>query len=192
MRTACDALITALEQADLNIDPCERHSFRQEVSSLREAAEQDHFLLAMLDSIPQEAINSEHGIQSEAGLRQRFSKVKKICKQVALVPEAGGGLGTYALSYLNSFLAIDVWKRGSTVDHKDPVDMDTFELLQRADHLLQKGNMERAISFINYLQGEPKQVARDWLRDAQLHLETKLAIQLIQKYMAATSLSIIQ
>lgn len=193
LRTACDTLSGALEQADLNQDPDERYSFTREISSLREVAHGDHFILAVLDSIPQEAANSEPGIQSEAGLQQRFRKVKQICKHVALVPETGGGLGTYALSYLRSFLTFDMWKHSSAVDSQvDPMDMDTFELLQCAEILLHQGNMEGAIKFVNCLQGEPKRVAHDWLRDARLHLETKQGICLVQNYMAATSFSIIQ
>ena len=148
LRTACDTLTAALEQADLKIDPSERYSFSKEVSSLREAAHGDHFILSVLDSIPQEAVSSENGIQSEAGLQQRFRKVKKICKKVALVPEVGGGLGTYALSYLHSFLAINVWRYSSAVEYgRDPMDMDTFELLHYADNSLRHGNVEEAIKF---------------------------------------------
>lgn len=175
------------------MDPDERYSFKKEISSLREAASGDHFILAVLDSIPQEAISNEKGIQSESGLLRRFKKVKQICKRVALVPDVGGGLGTYALSYLHSLLVIDVWKhRGAAEVQEDPADMDTFDLLHHADSLLRGGDMEGAIRLVNCLRGEPKRVARDWLRDAQLHLETKQAIQLVQNYMASVSLSLIQ
>ena len=190
LRTALDTLSGALEQADLSTDPNEHYSFMKEVTSLQEAARGDHFILAILDSIPREAVDSECGIQSEAGLQQRFKNVKQICKQVALVPATGGGLGTYALSYMHSLLTFDLWKHADS--RKDPVDMDTSELLQVADVFLQQGNMEGAIRLLNRLQGEPKRVARDWLRDAQLHLETKQAVGLVQNYLASVSLSIIQ
>lgn len=160
----------------------------KEIVSLQEAAHGDYFILAVLDSIPQEAVNSKRGIQSEAGLQQRFKKVKRVCKQVALIPEMGGGLGTYALSYLHYMLTFDLWQHVDS--QKYPT--DTFELLQVADVLLEQGNMEGAIRLVNCLQGEPKRVAQDWLRDALLHLETKQAIYLIQNYMASISLSIIQ
>lgn len=193
LRTACDALSAMLEQADLKMDPNERYSFAKEISSLREAACGDCFILSVLDSIPLEAVNNEQGIQSEAGLLQRFERVKQICKRVALVPDVGGGLGTYTLSYLHSFLAIDVWKHRNAADlQKERPDLDTFDLVQQADNLLRKGDMEGAIRFVNCLRGEPRRVAQDWLRDAQLHLETKQAIQLVQNYMASISLSFIQ
>ncbi len=158
----------------------------KETVSLQEAAHDDSFILAALDSIPQEAVNNERGIQSEAGLQQRFKKVKRVCKQVALIPETGGGLGTYALSYLHYMLTFN-----HVDSEKYPVDMDTFELLQVADVLLEQGNIEGAIRLVNYLKGEPKRVAQDWLRDAQLYLETKQAVYIVQNYIASTSLSII-
>lgn len=181
-----------MEQVDIKVDPYERYSFTDEVASLRKAARGDAFIVAVLDCIPKEAI-TKSGIQSEAGLQQRFRRVKQICKRVALVPEVGGGLGSYALSYLHSILAIDVWKHNSTAMlQKDPVDMDTFELLQSADNLLQQGSFEGATQVLNCLQGEPKRVARDWLRDAQLHLETKQAISVVKNYLATISLSVVQ
>lgn len=190
LRTACDTLSAALEQADLTTDPNQRYSFMKEIVSLQKAAYGDHFILAVLDSIPREAVNSEYGIQSEAGLQQRFKKVKRVCKQIALVPETGGGLGTYVLSYLHYLVTFDLWKHVNSQNY--PGNMDTFELLQVADVLLEEGNIEGAIRLVNYLQGEPKWAAQDWLRDAQLHLETKQAISLVQNYIASISLSIIR
>ena len=187
--TVCDTLIGALEQADVITDPNGCYSFVKKIVSLREVAHGDYFILAVLGSIPQEAVDNKYGIHSEAGLRQRFKKVKQVCKQVALIPETGGGLGTYALSYLHSMFTFDLWHHVNS--KKNPVDMDTFELIQTADALLKQGNMEGAVRLINYLQGEPRRVAQDWLRDAQLYLETKQAISLVQNYMASISLSII-
>lgn len=190
LRTACDTLNGALEQADLNTDPKERYSFMKEVVALQEAARSDYFILAVLESIPHEAVTHGLGIQSEAGLLQRFKKVKRVCRQVSLVPAAGGGLGTYSLSYIHSLLTFDLLKYASSPKH--PADMDTSELLQAANAHLEQGDMEGAIRLLNYLTGEPRRVARGWLRDAQLHLETKQAISLVQNYMASISLSIIQ
>lgn len=166
------------------------HSFMKEIVSLQDAARGDYFVLAVLDSVPQEAVDNKCGIQCEAGLHQRFKEVKRVCKQVSLVPETGGGLGTYALSYLRYVLTFHLWQHVGS--QKYPGDMDTFELLQIADVLLEQGDMEGAITLVNYLQGEPKRVAQDWMRNAQLYLETKQAIYLVENYMASISLSIIQ
>ena len=145
----------------------------------------------MLDSIPAEATSGK-GIQSEAGLKERFTRVKKICRRVALVPETGAGLGTYALSYLQSLLTLNVWGRGGREGtDTPPKDMDTFELLHQAEVCLHRGDLEEAVFYLNHLQGESQRVARDWLSDARLHLETRQAISVVLQYMAATSISIV-
>ena len=178
----------------MNPDPIDRYTFSDEISSLCEAARGDPFILSTLDSIPTDATSKTgRGIQSEAALKERFSKVKRICKRVALVPETGGGLGTYALSYLQSLLTLSAWDiTAKKMDEPDLSTLDTFGLLHQAEASLHHGDLERAIRCLNCLSGESRRVASDWLKDARLYLETRQAINLIQSYMAATSLSIIQ
>ena len=188
LRTACDTLNSALQQANSNPDPTERYSFSNEITAVRESSQGDPFILSMLDSLPQAPVM---GIQSEAGLKERFKKVKRICKRVALVSETGGGLGTYALSYIQSLLTISTWT-SSAVDGTPPSrNMDTFNLLSLADTHLSQGSLEGAVQAMNCLEGEPRRVAQDWLRDARLYLETRQAVTLISQYIAATSISIV-
>ena len=143
----------------------------------------------MLDAIPRAAITKGVGIQSETGLRERFRKVKRVCRRVALVPDTGGGLGTYALSYLQSLLVINAWRSKSIWSNSDPRDMDTFEVLQQADSYLRSGDLERAVRSMNCLQGESRRLAEDWLTEARLCLETRHVVCLIQQYIMATSIS---
>ena len=190
LRTACDTLSTVLQQANVNPDPSARYRFTSEVTGIRKAAQNDHFILSILDSIPSEA-TSGGGIQSEAGLKERFNRVKKICKRVALVPETGAGLGTYALSYLQSLLTLNVWGTDAADTNATPQDMDTFELLHQAEVHLHCGDLEEALFYLNHLQGESHRVARDWLSDARLHLETRQVVSMVLQYIAATSISIV-
>ena len=189
LRTACDSLYTALQRANSNPDPTEYYSFASEIAAVRQASQGDHFILSMLDSIPQAAFN---GLQSEAGLKERFRKVKRICRRVALVPESGGGIGTYVLSFIQSLLTISAWT-STAVGRVTPSNkMDTFDLLNQADVQLSRSNLEGAVQAANCLQGEPRRVAQDWLRNARLYLETRQAVELISQYIAATSISIVQ
>ena len=187
MRAACDSLQTALQSASASPDPTEYFSFEKEVGNLRIAAKNDPFITAILDSIPL----SGGCIQGEGSLRERFSRVKRICRHVALVPETGGGLGTYALSYLQSGLMVS-WKFVGRIQRQqvgDPHKMDTFEILDRADWLLRQGEVEQAVRYVNQLQGEPRKVARDWLQDARHYLETTQAVLLVSEYMAALNIT---
>ena len=192
MRAACDSLHMALNSASASPDPIERRSLQQEVKVLRDAAKDDPFILVVLDSLPDRAVSAS-GIQGEGGLMERFSKVKRICRRVALVPERGGGMGTYALSYLQSLLVVS-WRfvgrlTRDSEDYEDLKKLDTFDILEQAEACLQCGDIELAVRYVNLLRGEPRNVAQDWLSDARSYLETLQAVQLVSEYMAALNIT---
>lgn len=193
MRAACDSLHTALSVASTSNDPHKYFYFQQEVTALRDVSRNDPFISAILNSIPSSAVTPENGIQGEGGLRERFDKVKTICRRVALVPEHGGGLGTYALSYLQSVLTVS-WRfvgkvTRSSDDDKDVDKLDTFEILERADASIQQGDIDLAVRYVNLLRGVPRKVARDWLNDARSYLEMMQAVSVISEHMAALNIS---
>lgn len=188
MRTACDALTGAIVAADTNPDPMEKHSIASQVSILLQTARQDEFITTVLSAIPKEAISE--GISSEAGLRSRFKHVRKICQRVALVPEEGAGLGTYLLSFLQSLLTIDMVH--VRMADSQVFNTDTFELLREADASLQQGQLEMAVRLVNQLEGEPRRVAKDWLREARLYLMTRQAVTMVAEYVAASSISVLK
>ncbi len=185
LRNSCDTLSDTLDRIDCAPDVVDRYTIGAEVVSLRRAAGEDTFFATVLDAVPSQAIAGD-GFQSMASLRERFTKVKRICRRVALVPETGGGLGTYAISYLQSLLTIRAWFPDASAT-SDPSEMHTYQLLHQADARLRRGDLDGAIHYMNHLQGEPKNIARDWLVDARLYLETRQAVQLIQTCMAASS-----
>jgi mitofilin len=189
MRAACDSLHTALQAASASRDPNEFHSLQREVIVLRDSAKDDPFILAMLDSLPARALSPGGGIQGEGGLRERFTKVKRICRRVALVPERGGGLGTYTLSYLQSLLIVSWRFVGRIAREMEDEDLNTFAILERADACIRQGDIELAVRYMNLLRGEPRNVARDWLCDARSYLETLQAVQLVSEYMAALNIT---
>ena len=190
VRTACDALTSAIVAADTNADPMEKHSIASQVSVLLQTAKQDKFITTILSAIPDEALSE--GISSEAGLRARFKHVRKICQRVALVPEEGAGLGTYLLSFLQSLLTIDMVHARMVDSQASSVYMDTFELLRAADNSIQQGQLERAVRLMNQLEGEPRRVTRDWLKEARLYLVTRQAVTVVAEYVAASSISVLK
>ncbi len=173
---------------DINSDITDRRTFGTELKSLRTAADRDPFIVNVLDSIPQKAVDGE-GIQSKASLGERFRRVKRVCRRVALVPETGGGIGTYALSYIQSALTLNAWFPGEKMENNEPDSLHTFDLLHLAEAKLKKGDLEGAVHYMNHLQGEPRRVARDWMADARSYLETRQAIQLVQTYMSANAIT---
>lgn len=188
VRVACNALSGVLIAANHDPDPHQRYTVAKEVSDLREITRSDPFISTVLDSIPQQAM--VEGISSETGLRTRFDHVRRVCRRVALVPEEGGGLGTYLLSFIQSLLTIDMVHSRMVDSHSG--DLDPFVILCRADTCLQRGDLEMAVRWMNQLEGEPKQVARDWLKEACAYLETRQAVILISEYLAASALSLVR
>lgn len=178
LRNSCDALVGVLDSANQEYELTKRYNVATEVRALRQAADRDPFIATVLDSIPSLAVDGM-GIQSETRLKERFVKVKRICKRVALVTASGGGLGTYAVSYLQSLLTLHAWLPEETLADADLSKLHAYNLLHLADAQLKKGDLEGAVHYMSNLQGEPKNVAKDWLEDARLYLETRQAIQLV-------------
>ncbi|OON22759.1 hypothetical protein X801_01333, partial [Opisthorchis viverrini] len=120
------------------------------VEAIREAASTGShpFALAILEQIPQEV--SKQGLWIERGLKERFEKVYRVCRRVALVDETSGSLYTYMLSWLQSVLTLDIftnkylrtWFKSPSIpqltgesdlaDDVNPPELDTFSLLRSA------------------------------------------------------------
>lgn len=92
---------------------------------------------AVINAIPIEAC--ERGVYPEDALRERFLKVEKVARTVALVPEEGAALPIHILSYLQSLLLI---KAASPIPQSELNDekvdfsrLNTNEILQRARYV---------------------------------------------------------
>lgn len=88
----------------------------------------------MLEGIPPAAKN--RGVYPEDALRERFLKVEKMARGLALVPENGGRLHLYLLSYLQSFLLLKaanpIPQSELNDDETDFSKLSTYDILQRA------------------------------------------------------------
>lgn len=182
LRVAFDNLYSRLHQINRSSEPHVLYSIASEVAAVREAASGDEFITEIISSIPPSALSK--GIQSATGLKTRFGKVKKVCWRVALVPE-NGGLGAYALSFVHSALTFDV---GHVEDDGIPESATTFDLLRLAEVALGNDDLDAATRYVNQLKEgeEARRVARDWLKDARLYLETIQAAELVAAYLSSS------
>ena len=136
----------------------------------------DHpFVNSVLSTIPDNA--AKRGVWTEKQLTERFQKVRKVCWRVAMVDEAGGTLYNYFLSYIQCLFVFRSTKPFAETDKIDVSKLTTFSILDNAQHHLEHGNLETALRFMNQLQGEPRNVAADWIKEARLLLETQLAAE---------------
>lgn len=92
----------------------------------------------MISAIPKIAM--ERGVYPEDALRERFLKVEKVARQLALVPEGGGRLPLHVLSLFHSILLL---KAASPIPQAElddeAVDFGNFstnDILQRARYSL--------------------------------------------------------
>lgn len=78
----------------------------------------------------------ERGVYPEGAIRERFLKVERVARRLALVPEDGGRLPLYFLSFLQSMLLINAPNpipQAELADEKiDFSKLDTYDILQRA------------------------------------------------------------
>lgn len=154
------------------------------------AAEGDELVAVVLQNLPHEALN--RGVYPEDALRERFLNVERVARKVALVPAEGASLPVYLLSYIQSFLIMRPDNPISNDELQDkPIDfskLDTYDILNRARYFLDRGDLTQSLKYMNLLQGAPRKVARDWLKEARLLLETQQAANTLMAHAAASGL----
>ncbi|GIY91697.1 MICOS complex subunit Mic60 [Caerostris extrusa] len=160
----------------------------KDIAAVKIAADEDsEFINAILAGIPIEAVDK--GVYNNEVLKERFQNVKSVCRKVAMVDENNDSLYQYILSYLQSILIVDaVSIPKEELEGKvavDPSEWDTFDILSRISYCLKTNDLEQALRYANQLKGEPRAVAKDWMNEVKLLLETQLAVKALLAHAAA-------
>ena len=193
----CQTLREALNHSPSISDECLPTSLSEEMTAIQRILGKDSLserpvIRLALETIPKDV--RENGVFTEKDLIKRFKKVNKYCKRVALIGDDGGSLYLYLLSYLQSILVFrDSQIPTEELEDKevDPSKWDTFDLLTRIEYHLNNHNLEMALKYANQLKGEPRNVAKDWIKDTRMHLELKQAVDLLQIEADAINVQII-
>lgn len=153
----------------------------------RFAANDNPLAISIIDAIPAKAL--KEGVQSEELLVKRFTRLEKVCKRVAMVDANGGGLTKYFMSYLQSlFIFSNVKVPEDEVAGRilvNPASWNTFDILARTRYCLENHNLEQAVRYANQLRGQARVVARDWIRDARIHLIARQAFATLSAHAEA-------
>ena len=92
----------------------------------------------ILDALPDQA--KSRGVYPENAIRERFLKVERLARQLALVPAENATIVKYILSYLQSVLIIQPKELISQAElNNEPIDyakLNTFEILDRTRFVL--------------------------------------------------------
>ena len=172
---SCSSLLDRLRDAPKK--PLEKEPAYEVLKQF--AANDNQLAISILDAIPPKVL--KEGVQSEETLSERFQRLDRVCKRVAMVDSHGAGLGKYLLSYIQSLFIID--RSQPITDEEvrgellvDPTKWTTFDILARVRYCLGRKNLEQAVRYANQLRGQARVAARDWIRDARLHLVTRQAL----------------
>lgn len=100
-------------------------------------ASSDELVSTVIKSIPPRV--KQQGVFPEPVLRARFLKVEKVARQLSLVPENGGRLPLYFLSYLQSILLLEAPNAIPQTELNDEVvdfsKLTNNDILQRARYV---------------------------------------------------------
>lgn len=158
----------------------------KEVDTVFFAAKNNPFVCLVLESIPEKAV--KRGVYTEENLKERFNKVSRVARRVALIDETGGSLGKYFLSYLQSLFVFSTVYAKDNADSVDLNKLDTFQIVSHAKYWLERNDIEQALRFMNQLTGESRRVAADWIEEARLLLETRQATYTLMAFASSTGL----
>ncbi|KAG0712639.1 MICOS complex subunit MIC60 [Chionoecetes opilio] len=191
---SCESLRNALRNAADGAPSWEEQlkPLHDHIAAIKKAAgggESNPYVAVVLGSLSEEA--ETRGVFPEEALRERFIKVERVCKRVAMVGDNGGSLLRYLLSYLQSFLVLEAFEYlpGSEVRNEEvAVDaLSTYDILARAKYCLEKDDLCMSLRYMNLLRGEARHVASGWLKEARLTLETRQAAYALLAHAAATA-----
>lgn len=188
---ACVALNKALLHGmeEVKVWELKMKPLANEIAAVSDASGSHPYVKAILKTVPEVAY--KRGVWTDDSLTDRFQKVHRVCRRVAMIDETGGGLGKRFLSYVQSFFIFEsVYARGSH-EEVEIDNLSTYQILANARYWMDKGDLEMTVRFMNQLQGEPRRVAEDWLKESKLHLEVRQATQALMGFASASGLGTI-
>lgn len=190
LRQACQALDHSIRLGNANAKNWEEQlkPLASEVTAISRTGEiEGKFVQAVLGAIPEEAIH--RGVFTEDALKDRFFKVDRVCRQVAMIDERGGNLLKFALSYLQSLFVFPNTNLPAVELSDEPFDvskLNTFDILDRAKWYIDRNNFEQALRYMNLLSGAPRNVAGDWLKETRMLLEVQQVTRVLLARAGAT------
>lgn len=165
----CAALFSLLDNLEKS------RPFQSDLARLRLLSEGDETLQSALGSIPPEVAN--HGVRTPSELLQQFLDIRSTVRTQALVPEGGGVAWQLAASAL-AFVTQPV--KGN-VSGSDP-----DAILARAEHYLQRGDVQAAVSELDAFKGLAGRALQAWIASAKTRIEVEQAVGAVRSHVSST------
>ena len=122
-------------------------------------------------------------VTNEEILRERFSRVKTLCRRLALIDNEHNSLWNYFLSYVQSLIIVR--QRDDSILNDDAIDLnrlDTFAILNYVQSYLEHNQWYNALRLMQLLTGEPRNAAQSWINDTRNYLAKKQTTELLEAY----------
>ena len=66
--------------------------------------------------------------------------------------------------------------------------LDTFDIVWLSRGCMERGDLEQAVKYMTLLRGEPKNMAKEWVREARLLLEARQVCDALMAHASAYGL----
>ncbi|KAK9761998.1 hypothetical protein K7432_012676 [Basidiobolus ranarum] len=162
-------LLCAVQALHAAINQPHKTPFTDEVSVVSKLGAQFPLISTVARSISEHV--KETGIDSLPDLLERFQVVSKEVRRASLIPEDGG----FVSHLMSVFLSKLMFKKQGLVEGED-----VESILARVEYYLRENDLETATREFNQLKGWPKNIAKDWIASARVHLEVKQALEIIE------------
>ncbi|BES96780.1 mitochondrial inner membrane [Nesidiocoris tenuis] len=189
--SACEALQTAVTGTkEFSNKPV--RSIDMEIKAIKNVTdEKDDFVAVVMAALPDLA--ATRGVYSAPALKERYLTMHRVASRVGFLPEGGGSLPSMLIGFIKAILIIT--PANPIPCHEllnepfDPAELDNFEILQRAQFYMDKGDWYMVLSYLNLLKGASRAVSSNFINELRLYLETKAIADSLMCHAAARFLA---
>ncbi|KAL4142397.1 hypothetical protein QTP88_004864 [Uroleucon formosanum] len=161
-----------------------------QINAIKKLGASDSIVEEVMSALPTKAL--ENGVFSKGQLKEDFNQVEKRVYETALIPDDSFSLPLMAFSYLTSLFVVHhshISPNEVNNEEFDPLELNTYEIVERARYCIDRDNILQALRYLNLLTGCSRVVAKEWMKEATVFLETKQALDLLLSYTTSISYS---
>ncbi|XP_025199417.1 MICOS complex subunit Mic60-like [Melanaphis sacchari] len=165
-------------------------NIKDQINAIKKLGASDSTVEKVVSAVPIKAL--ENGVLSKGQLKENFNQVEKRVYETALIPDDSFSLPLMVFSYLASLIVVHhshISTNEVNNEEFDPLELNTYEIIERARYCVDRDNILQALRYLNLLTGCSRVVAKEWIKEATVFLETKQAVDLLLSYTTNKSFS---
>lgn len=165
-------------------------NIKDQINAIKKLGASDSIVKEVVSAVPTKAL--ENGVFSKGHLKENFNQVEKRVYETALIPDDSFSLPLMVFSYLASLFVVHhshISPNEVNNEEFDPLELNTYEIVERARYCVDRDNILQALRYLNLLTGCSRVVAKEWIKEATVFLETKQAVDVLLSYTTSISYS---